>query len=207
MQNFYLIGLIGKIGSGKSTVRQMLEQLGAYSIDADMLTRVVMRRGTATWSSVVDAFGVAVLRFDGNIDRAKLGTRVFAHPPALEQLETLVHPAVRALTKDLLLNNDKPVVVVEAIKLIQAGCISGVTRSGQSIAQLKCKSNGSNDRAICARKTRARALRCKKPLRSMCASPASSSIIPATKPRRACKLKKRGTPFNPIPRATKVNGC
>jgi dephospho-CoA kinase len=121
VENFYLIGLIGQIGSGKSTVRKMLEQLGAYSIDADMLARVVVRRGTLTWSSIVDAFGVEILRFDGNIDRGKLATRVFAHPPALEQLEALVHPAVRALTKDLLLANQKSIVVVEAIKLIEAG--------------------------------------------------------------------------------------
>lgn len=121
MQNFYLIGLIGQIGSGKSTVRKMLAELGAYSIDADLLARVVVRRGTPTWSNIVNTFGVEVLRFDGNLDRGKLGTRVFANPAALEQLEALIHPAVRTLTQDLLLANQKPIVVVEAIKLIEAG--------------------------------------------------------------------------------------
>lgn len=121
MNNFYLIGLVGTIGSGKSTVRKMLEQLGAYSIDADALAHVVMRRGTPTWRQVVQTFGADILKFNGRIDRRKLGARVFTDPSALVKLETLVHPAVRNLTKDLLRKTQKPVVVIEAIKLVEAG--------------------------------------------------------------------------------------
>jgi dephospho-CoA kinase len=121
MNNFYLIGLIGTIGSGKSTVRKMLEELGAYSIDADALAHVVMRRGTPTWREVVNTFGTDILKFNGRIDRRKLGARVFPDPQSLAKLETLVHPAVRNLTKDLLRQTQKPIVVIEAIKLVEAG--------------------------------------------------------------------------------------
>lgn len=121
MNNFYLIGLVGTIGSGKSTVRRMLEELGAYSIDADALAHVVMRRGTPTWRQVIKTFGTDILNFNGRIDRRKLGAHVFTDPHSLAKLETLVHPAVRNLTKDLLRQTTKPIVVIEAIKLVEAG--------------------------------------------------------------------------------------
>lgn len=121
MNTFYLIGLVGNIGSGKSTVRQMLEQLGAYTIDADALAHVTMQRGTPTWCAIVNAFGPDVLKFNGRIDRRKLGARVFADADALQKLESIVHPAVRALIIDLLNQNTKPIVVIEAIKLVEAG--------------------------------------------------------------------------------------
>lgn len=121
MKNFFLIGLIGPLGSGKSTVRQMLEQLGARSLDADLLAHVVMQRGTRTWRAIVDTFGVQILTYDGRIDRRKLGARVFADAAALQTLENIVHPAVLALIKDILRDNQHPVVVLEAIKLFETG--------------------------------------------------------------------------------------
>lgn len=121
MPNFFLIGLIGSLGSGKSTVRQMLEQMGARSLDADWLAHVVMQRGTHAWRAIVNAFGVQILTYDGRIDRRRLGARVFADPAALQTLENIVHPAVLALIKDLLRENTHPVVVLEAIKLFETG--------------------------------------------------------------------------------------
>jgi dephospho-CoA kinase len=121
MKNFYLIGLTGNLGSGKSTVRRMLERLGASGLDADALAHLAMRRGTATWFALVKTFGLDILTFSGKIDRAKLGARVFADANALAQLEALVHPAVGALTREWLRETETPVVVVEAIKLIEAG--------------------------------------------------------------------------------------
>lgn len=121
MKNFFLIGLIGPLGSGKSTVRQMLEQLGARSLDADLLAHVVMQRGTRTWCAIVNAFGMEILTYDGRIDRRKLGARVFADPAALQTLESIVHPAVLTLIKDILRDNQHPVVVLEAIKLFETG--------------------------------------------------------------------------------------
>ena len=121
VQNFFLIGLIGNLGSGKSTVRQMLEQLGARGVDADALAHVAMQRGSPTWRAIVKAFGTEVLAYDGHIDRRELGARVFAEPDALRTLESIVHPAVSALTKDWLRETTQRVVVLEAIKLVEAG--------------------------------------------------------------------------------------
>ena len=119
--NFYLIGLIGNLGSGKSTVRKMLEQLGARGIDADALAHVVTQRGSPAWRKIVATFGADVLTYNGRIDRRQLGKRVFAETDALQKLEAIVHPAVGALTKEILRDIAAPVVVLEAIKLVEAG--------------------------------------------------------------------------------------
>ncbi len=121
MNNFYLIGLIGTIGSGKSTVRKMLEDLGARGIDADQLTHVVMRRGSPTWHAIVDTFGADMLTWHGRIDRRKLGKRVFEDEAALRKLESIVHPAVREEIKNLMHNAAESIIVIEAIKLVEGG--------------------------------------------------------------------------------------
>ncbi len=121
MANFYLIGLTGNLGCGKSTVRRMLEQLGARGIDADLLAHTVMKPGTTAWDSIVDTFGLDIVRSNGEIDRQKLGARVFGDPDALRRLEEIVHPAVGALVKEILRENETPVVVLEAVKLVEAG--------------------------------------------------------------------------------------
>ena len=121
MSNFYLIGLVGTIGSGKSTVLKMLTQLGARGIDADALAHQVMRRGSPAWQNIVDTFGKDILQVDGRINRRRLGVRVFSDPTALKKLESIVHPAVRELTLQTLRRNRKPVVVIEAIKLLESG--------------------------------------------------------------------------------------
>ena len=121
MNNFYLIGLVGNLGSGKSTVRKILEQLGARGIDADALAHVVMQRGSPTWRAIVAAFGIGILQFNGRIDRRKLGAQVFSDPGALKKLEAITHPAVGKAIRDLARENKKPVVVIEAVKLVEAG--------------------------------------------------------------------------------------
>lgn len=116
----YLIGLTGNIATGKTTVLRMLEELGAEVIDADVLAHRVIKKGTPTWEAVVEAFGRDVLTADGEIDRGKLGDLVFADPVSLQRLEEIVHPAVGVLTMELIQQAKKPVVVIEAIKLIEA---------------------------------------------------------------------------------------
>lgn len=151
VKNFFLIGLIGPLGSGKSTVRQMLEQLGARSLDADLLAHVVMQRGTRTWRALVDTFGVQILTYDGRIDRRKLGARVFADAAALQTLENIVHPAVLALIKDILRDNVHPVVVLEAIKLFE----TGMDQWCDALWAVTCSPDQQMERVMCARQLNA----------------------------------------------------
>lgn len=126
----YLIGLTGNIATGKSSVANMLRHLGAQIIDADKIAHEVMRAGTPVWQQIVKTFGEEILAPDGEINRAKLGQIVFADPQALARLERIVHPAVIAevdrriaqiATETAQESDAPPVIVVEAIKLIEAG--------------------------------------------------------------------------------------
>jgi len=120
-QKPYLIGLTGNIGTGKSTVAHMLAGLGARVIDADQVAHEVMQPGGPAFLAVVDAFGPGILAADGSIDRGKLGAIVFRDPTALRRLEAAVHPAVIAEVEGQIARAVEPVIVVEAIKLIEAG--------------------------------------------------------------------------------------
>jgi dephospho-CoA kinase len=117
----YTIGLTGNIATGKSTVLRMLKRLGARAIDADALVHELMEKGTPVWQAVVQEFGQSILGSDGSINRKKLGSVVFADEAALRRLEAIVHPAVIARTQELIESSQEPVVVIEAIKLIEAG--------------------------------------------------------------------------------------
>jgi dephospho-CoA kinase len=119
----YLIGLTGNIATGKSLVARMLSDLSAHVIDADALVHELQRKGTLVWAGIVGILGDGILRADGEIDRAKLGAMVFSDPEALRWLEAVVHPAVRREIERQLANLEQPdqVVVIEAIKLIEAG--------------------------------------------------------------------------------------
>lgn len=119
----YVIGLTGNIATGKSTVGRMLAEQGAEHIDADRLAHQVMAQGTDAWEQIVCAFGREILRPDGEIDRARLGAIVFSHDEALARLERIVHPPVIARTCALIERSSAPVVVVEAIKLIESGMV------------------------------------------------------------------------------------
>lgn len=115
------IGITGNIGCGKSTILCMLASLGARVIDADKLAHYVMRAGTPVWEAVVAAFGEDVVGADGEINRPALGRVVFSDPTALGRLEAIVHPAVRAELQAQIAAAPEPVVVVEAIKLVEGG--------------------------------------------------------------------------------------
>lgn len=115
----FVIGLTGNIATGKSVVRRMLEHLGAYTIDADALTHRAYAKGAPGFQPVIDKFGKWLLNREGEIDRQKLGKLVFGDAEALRQLEEIVHPLVRQATEMLIKRASQPVIVIEAIKLLE----------------------------------------------------------------------------------------
>ena len=117
----YVIGLTGNIATGKSVVRKMLEHLGAYGIDADALGHRAMARGAPGYKPIVKTFGEWILAPDGQINRARLGKVVFSDPEALAALENILHPLVKQAVDILIRRAHQKVIVVEAIKLIEAG--------------------------------------------------------------------------------------
>jgi dephospho-CoA kinase len=115
----FVIGLTGNIATGKSVVRRMLEHLGAYTIDADALAHRAYAKGAPGYQQVLDNFGKWLINKDGEIDRSKLGNLVFNNPEALAQLEAIAHPLVRQATEILIKRSIQPVIVIEAIKLLE----------------------------------------------------------------------------------------
>jgi dephospho-CoA kinase len=101
-------------------VARILAGLGAQVIDADQIAHEVMRPQGPAYDAVIQTFGPAILAATGTIDRGRLGEIVFRDRDALQRLEEVVHPAVLAEV-DRLIGPAQGIVVVEAIKLIEAG--------------------------------------------------------------------------------------
>src|SRR3970040_427163 len=85
--SMYVIGLTGGIGSGKSTVAQMLERKGAKLLSADAVGHEVYESDRPAYQEIVDAFGRDIVGADGKIDRKKLGPIVFSDPEQLRRLK------------------------------------------------------------------------------------------------------------------------
>lgn len=92
-----LVGLTGNIASGKSTVAQLLSEHGATIIDADVLARRAVEKGSSVYDAIVKRWGTSILAPDGHLDRAALRRVVFRDPKELETLNELVHPEVERL--------------------------------------------------------------------------------------------------------------
>ena len=119
-----IIGLTGSIGSGKSTVRALLEGKGAAVIDADVVGHEVYMQGSEVWNKIIAAWGREILSTDGEIDRKKLGEVVFESPEELKRLNEIVHPVMKETVQSQLMELKKentPAVVLEAALLIEAG--------------------------------------------------------------------------------------
>ncbi len=117
----YRIGLTGNIATGKSVVGRMLVELGAERIDADQVAHAVIAPEGVAYPAVIAAFGTGILAPDGTIDRRKLGDIVFSDPEALARLEQLTHPPIITIIEARIAASRAPVVVVEAIKLLESG--------------------------------------------------------------------------------------
>lgn len=90
-----IIGLTGSIASGKSTVSQMLQELGYPVVDADLVARQVVEPGTQTLKSIEEVFGPKVIRADGSMDRERVGSIIFNDPASRKKLNDIIHPAIR----------------------------------------------------------------------------------------------------------------
>ncbi|KAK3595443.1 hypothetical protein CHS0354_003437 [Potamilus streckersoni] len=120
----YVIGLTGGIASGKTSVCQRLEKLGAGVVDCDKLGHVVYLNGTPAYVKLVAEFGQEILREDGEINRKALGAKVFADKSLLEKLNSIVWPEIGRLAAEKIQQfqkEGKSVVVLEAALLLEAG--------------------------------------------------------------------------------------
>ncbi len=116
-----IIGLLGGISAGKSTVAGMLADLGAAVIDADRIAHEVLRE-PALAAEIRELLGEEALDADGRPDRRRIGELVFGDPGRLCRLEALLHPRILArLREELDEVEGVPAVVLDAPLLIEAG--------------------------------------------------------------------------------------
>jgi dephospho-CoA kinase len=118
------IGLTGGIGSGKSTVAQILGEFGAPILDADKVAHTTYAPGGPAYDAVIAAFGAQVLAPDRTIDRKNLGAIVFGNPERLNKLTSIVWPAtfegIRRNVAELRTSGATLPIIVEAAILIEA---------------------------------------------------------------------------------------
>lgn len=111
------VALTGGIGSGKSLVGEILEELGALVIDSDQLAREVIERGSPGYEEVVTAFGDSILS-EGQIDRSKLAAVVFKESDLRKKLESIIHPLVREAAEKLARKLPSGAILINQIPLL-----------------------------------------------------------------------------------------
>jgi dephospho-CoA kinase len=98
-----ILGLTGGIATGKSTVAEMLEKLGAYRIDADKISREVVQPGMPAWREIVEHFGPGVLFFNRQLNRHALASVIFHDPQERAKLEEFTHPPIKDMIREQIL--------------------------------------------------------------------------------------------------------
>jgi dephospho-CoA kinase len=119
-----VIGITGNLGTGKTTVSQMLAELGAVLINADELGHEVLQPDTQAYKEVLAAFGKSILKPNDEIDRSKLGKLVFDDNTALARLNQITHPRIYEIAEQKIEEQRQAgtrVVALEAALLIEAG--------------------------------------------------------------------------------------
>jgi len=117
VSNFYIVGVSGYLGSGKSTALSFLSKHGFFCIDADKIVHELYEPGKDGWRKIKDFFGEEFLiKGEGGVNRLKLGRAVFNNAPKLRILEKIIHPLVFNEIKKMLGKSDSDMVAIEAIK-------------------------------------------------------------------------------------------
>ncbi|TGV19512.1 dephospho-CoA kinase [Pseudoalteromonas sp. MEBiC 03607] len=91
----WILGITGGIGSGKSAVSAMFEELGIKVVDADVVAREVVETGSTGLKKITEYFGDEILTSSSTLDRAKLRTIIFADESKKQWLNSLLHPLIR----------------------------------------------------------------------------------------------------------------
>lgn len=122
----HVIGLTGGIGSGKSTVTNLLEKQGVKIIDTDIIARNLVQPSSAALTKISDKFGSDILNNDGSLNRAKLRQIIFNNEQKKRQLEEILHPLIQQNVRQQIAENQKTFsIIVVAIPLLVEAIIKG----------------------------------------------------------------------------------
>lgn len=121
-----VIGIIGGMGVGKSTVVALIRELTtAYIINADDIGHEILKKGNPAYKPVLEAFGPQILGAEGEINRRALGKIVFSDGAALAKLNQISHPMIYNMVKEeiqaALKQGSYRYIIVDAALLIEIG--------------------------------------------------------------------------------------
>ena len=120
VQKPIIIGLTGGIACGKSMISAYLAQKGIPVIDGDLVARQIVEPGTKGLAQIVDTFGAEYLHTDGTLNRAMLGSRVFADKEALQQLNAITKPLLlEAFKTQINALQAHPMIVLDVALLLE----------------------------------------------------------------------------------------
>ena len=114
-----IIGLTGGIGSGKTAVSDIFEELGIGIVDADLASRVVVEKGRPSLEEIAKHFGQGILTEEGELDRAKLREIIFNSDEEKNWLESLLHPAIAKQIQDELKASSSPYTILVSPLLLE----------------------------------------------------------------------------------------
>jgi len=114
-----IVGITGGIGSGKSAVTALFEQLGITVVDADLAARVIVQPGRPALEEIARHFGREVLLADGSLDRAALRQRVFSDEAQRLWLEQLTHPLIGTEIREQLRASGSPYTILSSPLLLE----------------------------------------------------------------------------------------
>lgn len=117
----WILGVTGGIGAGKTAATNHFQQLGLTVVDADVVAREVVQPGQPALAAIADHFGRDILLADGQLDRARLRTLVFAEPAQRLALEAITHPAIRQALQDQLAAASGPYAILASPLLWETG--------------------------------------------------------------------------------------
>jgi dephospho-CoA kinase len=118
-----IVGLTGGLATGKTTVAKIFKELGAEVVDADIIAREIVRKGTEVFDEIVKVFGEGIIGEEGELDRKKLASIIFCDEEAREKLNTITHPPIRKRIVEEIarLKESKRIIVLDVPLLIEAG--------------------------------------------------------------------------------------
>ncbi len=128
MSNVLVVGLTGGLATGKTTIAELFESLGAVIIDADKIAREIVKPNSSTWQKIKDYFGTKILNDDLSINRNLLGELIFSNEIHRKKLNEITHSEIIHKIKQEIEDAHCSIVIIVAPLLIEANMISMVDK-------------------------------------------------------------------------------